>query len=126
MMRHFLLLALGAITWLVPVAQARELQELREQVRDGVRRTDRDLGNFVHRDKLNEQQRDHLDAAVKDLRELGEAVAGGRWEGERGRLEHAVENIDFLQKNAPLEDGDRRVLGIDLYTLRVILDSWKP
>ena len=125
-MRHFLLLALGAITWLVPVAQARELQELREQVRDGVRRTDRDLGNFVHRDKLNEQQRDHLDAAVKDLRELGEAVAGGRWEGERGRLEHAVENIDFLQKNAPLEDGDRRVLGIDLYTLRVILDSWKP
>jgi len=46
--------------------------------------------------------------AVKDLRELGEAVAGGNG-GERGRLERTVENIDFLQKHAPLR-GDRQVL----------------
>jgi hypothetical protein len=130
MMRHFSLLvpflALGATALLLPVAHAREIQELREQVRDGVRRTDKDLGTLVHRDKLNEQQRDRFDAAEKDLQELGEAVAAGKWEGERGRLEHAVENIDFLQKNAPIDDGDRQTLGIDLYTLRVILDNWKP
>jgi hypothetical protein len=126
MMRHFVLLALGAIALLVPTAHAREIQELREQVRDGVRRTDKDLGTLVHRDKLDEQQRGRFDAAMKDLAELGEAVAAGKWEGERGRLEHAVENIDFLQKHAPIDDGDRQTLGIDLYTLRVILDSWKP
>ena len=36
-----------------------------------------------------------------------------------------VENIDFLQKHAPIEEGDRQVLGIDLNTLRVILEHWK-
>jgi hypothetical protein len=101
------------------------VQDLREQVRDGVQRADKDLGDFVHRDKLNQPQRDRFDAAVKDLRDLGEAVAGGKWEGERGRLERTVENIEFLQKNAPIEEGDRQVLGIDLNTLRVILEHWK-
>jgi hypothetical protein len=120
------LLALGAIALVVPGAHAREVQDLREQVRDGVQRTDKDLGDFVHRDKLDEQQRDRFDAAVKDLRELGEAVAGGHWESERGRLERTVENIDFLQKHAPIAEGDRQVLGIDVNTLRVILDHWKP
>ena len=125
-MRHFPLLALGAIALLVPAAHAREVQDLREQVRDGVQRTDKDLGEFVHRDKLNEQQRSRFDAAVKDLQVLGEAVAGGKWEAERGRLERAIENIDFLQKHAPIEDGDRQLLGIDVYTLRGILEHWKP
>lgn len=129
-MRHFPLqvplLAFGAIALLVPGAHAREVQDLRELVRDGVQRTDKDLGDFVHRDKLNEQQRERFDAAVKDLRELGEAVAGGKWEGERGRLERTVENIDFLQKHAPIEEADRQMLGIDLNTLRGILDRWKP
>ncbi len=126
MMRHFPFLALGAIALLVPGAHAREQQDLRERVRDGVQRTDKDLGNFVHRDKLNEQQRDRFDAAIKDLRALREAVADGRWEGERGRLERAIENIDFVVKHAPIDEGDRQTLGIDLYTLGVILDSWKP
>jgi hypothetical protein len=124
-MRYFTLLTFSAIALLVPVVHAREVQDLREQVRDGVQRADKDLGDFVHRDKLNEQQRDRFDAAVKDLRELGEAVAGGKWEDERGRLERTVENIDFLQKHAPIEEGDRQVLGIDLNTLRVILEHWK-
>src|SRR5580698_9020527 len=124
-MRYFPLLTLSAIALLVPVAHAREVQDLREQVRDGVQRADKDLGDFVHRDKLDAQQRDRFDAAVKDLHELGEAVAGGKWEEERGRLERTVENIDFLQKHAPLEEGDRQVLGIDLNTLRVILEHWK-
>jgi hypothetical protein len=126
MMRHFSLLALSVIALLVPAAQAREQQELRERVRDGVQRTDKDLGNFVHRDKLNEQQRDRFDAAIKDLHELRDAVADKRWEGERDRLEHAIDNIDFLMKHAPIEEGDRQTLGIDLFTLRVILDSWQP
>lgn len=130
-MRHFPLLvpflAFGAIALLVPRAHAREVQDLRELVRDGVQRTDKDLGNFVHRDKLDEQQRERFDAAVKDLQELGEAVAaGGQWEHERGRLERTVENIDFLQKHAPLEAGDRQMLGIDVNTLRGVLDRWKP
>jgi hypothetical protein len=130
-MRHFPLMVplvvFGAIAWLVPGAHAREVQDLRELVRDGVQRTDKDLGNFVHRDKLDEQQRERFDAAVKDLRELGEAVAGGgKWERERGRLERTVENIDFLQKHAPIEAGDRQMLGIDVNTLRGVLDRWKP
>ena len=125
-MRHFPLLALGAVALLFPVAHAKEQQDLRERVRDGVQRTDKDLGTYVNRDKLNEQQRDRLDAARKDLRELREAVADKRWEGERELLERAVENIDFLIKHAPIEEGDRQTLGIDLFTLRVILDSWTP
>lgn len=124
-MRHFQLLALAAITLLVPAAHAREQQDLRERIRDGVQRTDKDLGNLVHRDKLNDQQRDRFDAAVKDLHELREAVTSKRWEDERDLLERAVENIDFLTNHAPIDEGDRQTLDIDLFTLRVILDSWK-
>src|SRR5580700_10273945 len=122
-MRHWFVLAL-TIALLIPGAQAKEQQPLRERVRDGVQRTDKDLENLVHRDKLNAQQRDRFDAAIKDLQELREAVTGTRWEGERERLERAVENIDFVVTNAPIQEGDRQTLGIDLYTLRVILDSW--
>lgn len=128
-MRYFcLLLALGSIALIVPSAQAREVTELRDQIRDGVKRTDKDLGNVIQRDKLNEQQRGRYDAAVKDLEGLSEVIAAkdGKWQAERERLVRAVDNIDFLQKNAPLADADRQVIGIDLYTLRTILDSWKP
>lgn len=125
-MTHFPLLTLGAIALLIPAAHAREQQDLRERVRDGVLRTDKDLGNLVHRDKLDEQQRDRFDAAMKDLHELNDAVTSTRWEGERDRLQHAVDNIDVLVKHASIDDSDRQTLGIDLYTLRVILDSWKP
>ena len=129
-MRHFpllvRLLTFGAMALLVPMAHAREQQELREQVRDGVQRTDKDLGNLVHRDKLSEPQRERFDEALKDLHELREAVTDKRWEGDRKLLERAVENIDFVVKQAPIEEGDRQTLGIDLYTLRVILDNWKP
>jgi hypothetical protein len=129
-MRHRSPLALAAIALLaaslVPSASARERTELRERVRDGVQRTDKDLGNYVHRDKLNEEQRKRFDAATEDLGRLREAVSGGKWESERNRLERAVENIDFLVKHAPIDDSDRQTLGIDVYTLQVILDSWDP
>jgi DNA topoisomerase VI subunit B len=110
---------------LVPRADAKGDQELKERVRDAVQRTDKDLGQYIHRDKLNDQQRAKLDSAMKDLDGLREAVAKGQWEKERGRLESAVENIDFVVKNAQIDEGDRQTLGIDVYTLRVILDSWK-
>jgi hypothetical protein len=61
---------------------------------------------------------------IEDLGKLREAVAGAKWEGERTRAldrEHR-----FLVKHAPIDDGDRQTLGIDLYTLQVILDSWNP
>jgi hypothetical protein len=128
-MRNLSLAILGAIALLaslVPSVHAREQQELRDRIRDGVQRTDKDLGNFVHRDKLNQQQRERFDAVIEDLGKLREAVAGTKWEGERPRLERAIENIDFLVKHAPIDDGDRQTLGIDLYTLQVILDSWNP
>ena len=125
MMRRYLLIALSAIALMTSGVQAKEQTPLRERVRDGVQRTDKDLQTLVHRDKLNPQQRDRLDAAMKDLQELREAVAGTQWEGERARLERAVDNIDFVVTNAPIEEGDRQTLGIDLYSLRVILDSWK-
>jgi len=123
-MRHFLLLALSAAALLVPGANAKEQHALQERIRDGVQRTDKDLEDLVHRDKLNEQQRGRFDAAIKDLGELREAVAGTQWEGKRELLERAVDNIDFVVTNASMEEGDRQTLGIDLYTLRVILDSW--
>jgi hypothetical protein len=124
-MRHFLLLALSAIALLTPGAYAKEQHALRERVRDGAQRTDKDLETLVHRDNLNQQQRDRFDAAVKDLQELREAANGEKWEGERELLERAVDNIDFVVTNAKIEEGDRQILGIDLYTLRVILDSWQ-
>ena len=94
-------------------------------VRYAVQRTDKDRGNPVPRDKLSEQQLDRFDAAVKDLGALSEAVADEQWEHERGRLERAVDHIDYVVKNAPIADGDRQTLGIDLYTLRVVLHTWK-
>ena len=124
-MRRCLLIILSTIALLATGAQAKEQTPLRERVRDGVQRTDKDLETLVHRDKLNPQQRERLDAAIKDLGQLREAVAGTQWEGERARLERAVDNIDFVVTNAPMEESDRQTLGIDLYTLRVILDSWK-
>jgi len=124
-MRHFALLALGAIVLLVPGAQAKEQQALRERVRDGAQRTDKDLETLVPREKLNDQQRERFDSALKDLRELHDAAATEKWEGERKLLERAVENIDFIVSHAALAEGDRQLLGIDLYTLQVILDSWK-
>jgi len=123
-MRRFLLLILSAIALVVPGAHAKEKQDLRERVRDGALRTDQDLETLVHRDRLNPQQRDRFDAALKDLRELHEAAASEKWEGERKLLERAVENIEFVVKQAPIEEGDRQTLSIDLYTLGVILDSW--
>ena len=125
-MRAFLLLVFGATIFLAPRAQAREQHNLAERVRDGAQRTDNDLENLVKRDKLSAQQRERLDATLKDLRQLRDAVAAGKLEGERPRLERAVENIDSLIKQAPMDEGDRQTLGIDLYSLQVILDSWKP
>jgi hypothetical protein len=126
-MRAFLLLAFCAIVFfLAPPAHAREQHNLAERVRDGAQRTDNDLESLVKRDKLNAEQRERLDAALKDLRRLRDAVAAGKLDGERPRLERAVENIDSLIKQAPIEEGDRQTLGIDLYSLQVILDSWKP
>src|SRR5579871_199447 len=124
-MQLFSLILIGTIASLVPSAHAREIQELRERIRDGVQRTDKDLGAVVHPDKLNQQQRERFDATIDDLSKLREAVAGTKWESERPRLERAVDNLDFLIKHAPIEEADKQTLGIDLYTLQVILDAWK-
>ena len=124
-MRHLALGIVAAISFLAP-AHARELTELRDRVRDGVQRTDKDLANYVKRDKLNAQQKERLDSAVEDLDKLREAVTSDKWQQERKRLERAVENIDFLVKNAPLQDAEKQSLGIDIYTLQVILDAWTP
>ncbi|GEM_PF-1873018 len=124
-MRYLALLALTAMILLTPAADAREQQELREKIRDGVQRTDKDLGSLIPRDKLNEQQRQRFDGVMKDLTVIKEALTNGKWEGERDRFERTVESIDDFVKHAPIEEGDRQTLGIDVYTLQVILDSWK-
>lgn len=121
MTRRLLLFVFSSAILLV----AKEQQDLRERVRDGVQRTDKDVQTVIHRDKLNPEQRDRLDAALKDLHDVREAVNGTDWQGKRDVLERAVENIDYLSKNASIDDGDRQTLGIDLFTLRSILDSWK-
>jgi hypothetical protein len=110
---------------IVPATQGRELQELRERVRDAVQRTDKDLGTSIHPEKLSTEQRAKYDATLEDLRVLREDVASSKWEGERDRLERAADNVDFLAKHAPLEEAERQTLGIDVYTMQVILDSWK-
>ena len=122
----FSLLAVIAAVGLASGAEARELTELRDRIRDGVQRTDKDFGKVVHREKLNAQQREKFDSAVKDLGEIREAVASGKWQDERERFEKMIDNLDFVTKNAPISDEDRQTLGIDVYSLQVILDSWKP
>ncbi|HLH39306.1 MAG TPA: hypothetical protein VKX39_09185 [Bryobacteraceae bacterium] len=124
MTRRILFFTFAAIL-LIPGAQGKEQQDLRERVRDGVERTDKDIQNAIPREKLNPAQRERLAAALKDLREVREAVNGTDWQGKRDVLERAVENIDYLNKNAPIDEGDKQTLGIDLFTLRSILDSWK-
>ena len=124
-MRFLSALFLCAIVCYVPAAHGRELTELRERVRDAVQRTDKDLGSLVHREKLTEPQRAKFDAAVKDLEDLQEAVKSDKWQNERDKMERAADNIDFLQKNAQINEADRQTLGIDVYTLQTILDSWK-
>ena len=125
LMHHLLHFLFAAMFLLAPFSQAREIQELREKVRDGVLRTDKDLGKTVHPEKLTKEQREKFDAAIEDLQALQESVKTSKWEGERDRLERATDNIDFLATHAALDDGDKQLLGIDVYTLRVILDSWK-
>ena len=121
MTRRLLFITFGAAILLV----GKEQQDLKERVRDGVQRTDKDVQTVIHRDKLNPQQRDRLDSALKDLHDVREALNGTDWQGKRDMLERAVGNIDDLSKDAPIEEGDRQTLGIDLFTLRSILDAWK-
>jgi hypothetical protein len=126
-MRHFPILALAAIFLpLIPPAHAREQEDFRERLKNAVERTDKDFGSIVQREKLDQDQRTRFDAAEKDLGDLREAVANWKWEGDRDKLEHAIDNLDFVSKHAPISDSDRQTLGIDLYTLKVIRDSWKP
>ena len=108
------------------VAGAKEREDLRGRVRDGVQRTDKDLGTCVDRAKLNAPQQERFDAAVKNLRQIRDGIENGKWSDDRPLLEHAVDNIDFLVKNAPIDDSNKQTLGIDLFTLRSILDAWKP
>jgi hypothetical protein len=112
------------VLWL-SAAGAKEREDLRGRVRDGVQRTDKDLGTCVDRAKLNPQQQQELDAAVKNLHEIRDGVENGKWTDDRPLLEHAVDHIDFLVKNAPIDDSNKQTLGIDLFTLRSILDAWK-
>ncbi len=124
-MRKLVLLAAGLAMLAGLTVWAKEVTELRDRVRDGVQRTDKDLAKVIHRDKLNDQQRARLDSITQDFDELREAVASKKWEGERDRFERAVDNLDNLIKQAPISDEERQTLGIDLYTLQVILDAWK-
>jgi hypothetical protein len=125
-MRTFPYLALTAMALLIAPAHGREQTELRERVKDATQRTGKDLGTLVQRDKLDDQQRTKFDAAAKELDELREAAASNHMDGQREKLEHAIENIDFVVTHAAISEGDKQTLGIDLYTLRTILDNWKP
>lgn len=126
MTRYFSLSALVAIAALVPSSYAREQQDFHERVKNAVTRTDKDLGTYVHRDNLSGEPRDRFDAAVKDLSALRDAIAAGQWDGAKERLEHAIDNIDFVVQHAPIGEQEKQTLGIDLYTLRDIRDGWKP
>jgi hypothetical protein len=118
--------ALAAIfSFFLSSAQAREITELRERVSDAVKRTDKDVNELVHRDKLSDQQRQRFDTMVKDLEALQEAVKGDKWEAERPKMERAVESLEYFSKSAPIPEGDRQLLGIDAYTMGTILESWK-
>jgi hypothetical protein len=123
-MRHFPLLALAAIA-LVPTAHAREQEDFRERAKHVVERTDTDLQKFVHRDNLNDRQREKFDAALKDLKEFRDETAAGKWDGGRERLERAIDNIDFVVNNATIGEQEKQTLRIDLYTLRDVRDGWR-
>jgi hypothetical protein len=124
-MRHVAFLAVAAAALLVPAAHAREQADLHERARLAVERTDKDLQTYVHRDKLDGQQREKFDAAVKDLKDFHDDAAAGKWDGGRERLERAIDNIDFVVNHATLSEQEKTTLGIDLYTLRDVRDAWK-
>jgi molecular chaperone DnaK (HSP70) len=122
-MRPIAFLAVAA--WLVPWAHAREQEDFHEKARHAVERTDNDLQKYVHRDNLDAGQREKFDAATKDLTEFREAAAKNQWDGERERLERAIDEIESVVKNAKIGDQERTTLEIDLYTLRDVRDGWK-
>jgi hypothetical protein len=122
-MRYFAFLAMAV--WLVPPAHAREQEDFHQKAKLAVDRTDNDLQKYVHRDNLNDAQRGKYDAAMKDLTEFREAAAKNQWDGERERLERAIDEIEFVVKNAKIADQERTTLEIDLYTLRDVRDGWK-
>ena len=125
MKRCGVLFTLAAMFLWIGIAGAKEREDLRARVRDGVQRTDKDLGTCVDRGKLNAEQQQRLDAAVKNLHEIRDGVENGKWTDDRPLLEHAADDIDFLVKNAAIDDSNKQTLGIDLFTLRSILDAWK-
>jgi hypothetical protein len=124
-MRSLCFLAFAAIGLMIP-AQAREQADFRERAKHAVERADKDLSASIHRDNLDADQRAKFDAAVKDLHELHDAMEAGKWEGGLEKLDHAIDDIDFVVKHAPLGEQEKTTLGIDLYTLRDIRDGWKP
>jgi hypothetical protein len=122
-MRPFAFLAAAVL--LVSSAPAKEQEDFHEKAKLAVQRTDNDLQKFVHRDNLNEAQRGKFDAALKDLTEFRDAASKNQWDGERERLERAIDEIEFVVKNAKIGDQERTTLEIDLYTLRDVRDGWK-
>ena len=122
-MRHFAFLAVAFL--LVPAAHAREQEDFHQKAKLAAERTDNDLQKYVHRDNLNDAQRGKFDAALKDLTEFREAAAKNQWDGERERLERAIDEIEFVVKNAKIAEQERTTLEIDLYTLRDVRDGWK-
>jgi hypothetical protein len=95
-MRNVALVLVATASLLAPSGQARELQELRDRVRDGIQRTDKDLAQLVHRDKLDDQQRARLDSLTEDLDKVREAIAAnGKWETEYKRFERATTSMSW-------------------------------
>jgi hypothetical protein len=99
--------------------------DFHEQARHAVDQTSTDLQRFIHRDNLNEEQRGHFEAAMRDLREFREMAENGRWEGGRDRLDHAIDNIERVMEHADLGEHERGALQEDIRHLREARDGWR-
>lgn len=124
-----LMLATAAlsVTLLAPqvVQVARAQGDMHERTRMAVLKTDNDLQRFVHRDNLTERERDRFEAAQRDLHEFRQAVADGRWDGARERLDRTIENIEFVANNATIGEREKEALRDDVRRLREARDGWR-
>lgn len=103
-------------------AQGEMPREMHERARWLTDRTTEDLQRFVHRDNLDPQDRQRLDAALHDLHAFRENVGPGHF--DREVLTRAIDNIEAVANHASLGEHERTTLHEDIHRLRDLRDHW--
>jgi len=105
-----------------PAVQAQNYGNHFEPARMATERTTGDLQRIMDQGNLTEDQSRRLDAAVRDLHLFRESVDNGNF--DRDRLDHAMQDIEFVMNNAQLNGGQQNELREDLDRLRDLSDRF--